>query len=165
MAEHVPPAPASVISYASSDSGSGRLWRLFRVGLILWASVTLLRHGLYWTSRIGIVGDTIFVDTWSGSDLRIVGFAAIECVLLILFLIAAVHSPRGTRQRFAVLGGLGAAFAAVVLIGALLDLLSSNFPGSARIALRSLWTFVSRLQVAVVPLMCLIGLVCRVGDE
>ncbi len=135
------------------------LWRLFRLGLILWASVTLLRHGFYWMNIVSVGGAFA-----GGSAVRSMAFAGGECVILIVFLIAAVASPRGTRDRFNILGGLGAAFVLLVLEGALLDMAQAGAGTSAGL-LRTLWSFVARIQFTVFPLLCLIGLVSGVGEE
>lgn len=151
--------PAPSVPYASAAPQYNPIWNLFRLGLILWASVTLLRHGLYWTnlfaSGVGLSG---------GSSLRAIVFASIECILLFLFLIAAIQSPRGTRTRFSVLGGLGGAFVAIVVMGALADLPSFSMTTTSGL-LRSLWSLIAKLQVAILPLLCLIGLMRGIAEE
>jgi hypothetical protein len=151
------PDPAPAVPYASPAPRGSSIWRLFRLGLILWASVTLLRHAFYWANALGT----------GGYAMQGLVFAAIECVLLILILLAAMNSPRGIRDRFQVLGGLGGAFVAIVVIGAMIDILandpfSMSTPSSV---LRVGWLFLSRVQVAVFPLICLIGLVQGVEDN
>lgn len=149
----------SAVPYASTAQQPSPMWWLFRLGLILWASITLLRHGLYWTNLFSTGGAFA-----GGSAVRAVAFASIECILLILFLIAAIQSPRGTRSRFSVLGGLGGAFVAIVVIGALAD--STSFGATTPSgALRLFWMLVAKLQVAIFPLLCLIGLMRGVSEE
>ena len=133
------------------------IWRLFRLGLLLWSVVTLLRHAFYWTN-------TLAVGSFSVQGLS---FALAECVLLVLIFLAALNSPRGTRDRFHVLGGLGGAFVAVVVIGAAIDILANDpFTIATPSAfLRIVWTFLSRVQIAVFPLLCLVGLIQGVQDE
>ncbi len=151
------PEPAQPVPYASPASSGSSLWKLFRLGLILWACVTLARHAFYWTNALGN----------GGYSIGPLAMACIECVLLILILLAALNSPRGTRNRFQVLGGLGGAFVAIVVIGALIDIFA-NDPFSIATPsafLRVVWMFISRVQVAVFPLLCLIGLIQGVADE
>lgn len=150
--------PSSAVPYASRAE-SNPLWALFRLGLILWASVTLLRHGLYWSGYfIGAYTSPLSRAT----EIRSIALAAIEIVLLTLILVAAIGSPRGTRRRFAVLGGLGGAFVFIVAIGALIDAYS-GWTGPAS-TLRVGWSIVAKLQVTVIPLLCLIGLARGVGE-
>lgn len=157
---HTAPAIPPAIPYASPTPDSSSLWKLVRLGLILWASVTLLRHGLYWTNAV-LAG-----DVFAGSaNLRAAAFGGVECVLLLLFLLAAVSARHPTPDRVRLLGSLGGVFVAVVFLGAVIDLLASNFPGSVRIALRQLWVCVARIQVTVIPLLCSIALLRGIPER
>lgn len=149
--------PVPSVPYATPMPGGSPLWRLFRLGLILWACLTLARHAFYWAN-------TLSFGSFSAQGLA---FALVECVLLVLILLAAMNSSAGTRNRFQVLGGLGGAFVAVVVIGALIDIFA-NDPFSVATPsafLRVVWTFLSRIQIVVFPLLCLIGLVVGVHDQ
>lgn len=148
--------PAQTVPYASPAPNGNSIWTLFRLGLILWSSITLARHAFYWTNALGT----------GGYSIGPLAMACIECVLLFLMLVAALNSPRGTRNRFHVLGGLGGAFVLVVVIGALIDIFA-NDPFSIATPsafLRVVWMFISRVQVAVFPLLCLIGLVRGIDE-
>lgn len=137
--------------------GGSPIWKLFRLGLILWACITLLRHAFYWTNALSF---------GSYSVLGLV-FAGVECVFLVMILLAAINSPRPTRERFLLLGGYSCAFISVVVVGACIDILANDPFSMATPSsfLRVVWLFIARVQIAVIPLLCVIGLVRGVDEQ
>lgn len=146
---------ASVVPYAST-SADNPIWKLFRLGLLLWAALTLLRHGFYWAGT--------FYSGGSYAGLSLI-FGGVECLLLVMILIAAINSPRPTRERFQLLGGFGTAFIAVVVVGAVIDIASSAPTFSPNSLLRVGWLFLARVQVLVFPLLCFIGLLRGIRED
>ena len=137
-----PYAPPPIVQYAPPDMGNQRVWNAVRLGLIIWASVVILRHAFYWIH--------IYAMTHSTPTLQLAQ-TLLDVVGLILVIVGAT---RGGARAILVVGLY--VFLAAVLLGFGLSVM--DLRSGAPQALTALpWRFFGSLTAGAPAILALLA--------
>ena len=150
MITHMSEPAREPLAYEAPSTHGYEAWRLLRLAVILWASLVLLRHATYWASVL---------PNASGPAYLVTNFAFLAMLLELPILVAAliVASPRdGSPAATRWLRTLGIAYCVVAAVALLPEMLMLTRSASVRGITRPVWQIVSRVQLLVVPVLCIV---------
>lgn len=145
------PAPET-LAYQPVDSAEPNgAWRLLRLAVVLWATLVLVRHLLYWFPAV-LERPTLFLGSQLLSSF---GIAVTEAVVLIASIIAAAGCFSARRASW--LRTLAIVYIFLTAVPIVVEFVSFGPMRGSNVSLRTAWAIVSKVQLLVVPVLCILA--------